>query len=212
MPWMLFYQQGAVLDKGLQRRHLRLARIAIAGGAVLTQVVMASVLVATAVALDGHAGKTSLENVGQISTALTPLLGSTASRLTLALGMVGAAFVAGIVVSLAAAWAVAEASGRPGSINLGVRKAPVFYAVYAAVVAAGAGAVLASHSLVHLAVDVEIVNALLLPLVLGMLVLLARSALPAPYRLGSRRLATVGAVTGMAVLLGILWLSFALGL
>jgi Mn2+/Fe2+ NRAMP family transporter len=212
MPWMLFYQQGAVVDKGLKLRHLRLARIDTAVGAVLTQAVMAAVLVATAASLDGHAGTRSLRNVGEISAALTPLLGGTAARLTLALGMVGAAFVAGIVVSLSAAWAVAEATGRPGSVNARVRSAPLFYAIYVGAVAGGAAVVLVSHSLVHLAVDVEIVNALLLPLVLGMLVLLARSALPRPYRLGRRRQATVGFVTGGAILLGMLWLSFAFGL
>jgi len=212
MPWMLFYQQGAVVEKGLRERHLRIARIDTAVGAVLTQLVMAAVLVATAASLDGHAGTRSLRSVGEISAALTPLLGGTASRATLALGMVGAAFVAGIVVSLAAAWAVAEAAGRPASLNARVRSAPLFYGIYTAAVAVGAAAVLASHSLVQLAVDVEVVNALLLPLVLGMLVLLAHSVLPRPYRLGRRRLATVGAVTGAAILLGILWLGFSLGL
>ena len=212
MPWMLFYQQGAVVDKGLKDRHLRLARIDTAVGALITQLVMASVLVATAAALDGQAGTRSLRSVGEISTALTPLLGGTASRVTRALGMVGAAFVAGIGVSLAAAWAVAEAAGKPGSLNERVRNAPLFYAIYTGLVIAGAAAVLASRSLVHLAVDVEIVNALLLPLVLGMLVLLARSALPKPYRLSRPRQATVVLVTGTAILLGILWLSFALGL
>jgi Mn2+/Fe2+ NRAMP family transporter len=212
MPWMLFYQQGAVVDKGLRARHLRMARIDTAIGAVLTQVVMAAVLVATAASLDGHAGTRSLHSIGEIAGALTPLLGSTAARATLALGMVGAAFVAGIVVSLAAAWAVAEASGRRGSLDARVRNAPLFYAIYVGAIALGAAAVLASGSLVRLAVDVEILNALLLPLVLGMLVLLARSSLARPYRLGRRRQATVALVTGGTILLGIVWLGFTLGL
>jgi Mn2+/Fe2+ NRAMP family transporter len=212
MPWMLFYQQGAVVDKGLRERHLRVARIDTALGALLTQVVMGAVLVATAVSFEGRSGGHSLRNVGEISNALAPLLGGTAAKLVLALGMLGAAFVAGIVVSLAAAWAVSEAAGRPGSLNLGVRRAPLFYAIYAAAVVVGAGTVLASSSLVHLAVDVEIVNALLLPFVLGMLVLIARSALPREHRLGRPRVATVGFVTTAATLLGILWLGFALGL
>jgi len=212
MPWMLFYQQGAVVDKGLRASHLRMARIDTAVGAVLTQVVMAAVLVATAVSLDGRAGTRSLHSIGEIAGALTPLLGSAGARAILALGMVGAAFVAGIVVSLAAAWAVAEAAGRPGSLDARVRNAPLFYGIFLGAVGLGAGAVLASHSLVRLAVDVEILNALLLPLVLGMLVLLARSALPRAHRPGRRRQAGVAAATGGAVLLGILWLGFALGL
>jgi len=211
MPWMLFYQQGAVVDKGLRPQHLRLARIDTAVGALLTQVVMAAVLVATAVSLGGRHGGHSLSSIGQISAALTPLLGSSANRLVLALGMLGAAFVAGIVVSLAAAWAVSEAAGRPGSLNARVSRAPLFYAIFVAAVAVGATAVLVSNSLVHLAIDVEIVNALLLPLVLGMLVALARSALPRAYRLGRPRLVTVGFVTSGATLLCILWLGLAFG-
>jgi len=212
MPWMLFYQQGAVVDKGLQLRHLRLARIDTAVGAVLTQIVMGAVLVATAVSFAGrHAGR-SLSSIGQISVALTPLLGGTASRLVLALGMLGAAFVAGIVVSLAAAWAVSEAAGRPASLNARVSRAPLFYAIYAGAVLAGAVAVLASGSLVRLAVDVEIVNALLLPLVLGMLVLVARRELPKAHAFGRPRFVTVGVAATGVVLLGILWLGFALGL
>jgi Mn2+/Fe2+ NRAMP family transporter len=212
MPWMLFYQQGAVADKGLRPRHLRVARIDTAVGAVLTQVVMASVLVATAAAFHGREGGRSLSTIGEISTALTPLVGPSASRLLLALGMVGAAFVAGIVVSLAAAWAVAESAGRPGSLDAPVRSAPLFYAIYAGCVAVGAGAVLGSRSLVHLAVGVEILNALLLPLVLGMLFLLARRCLPRPYRLRRFREVSVGFVTAGTILLGIVWLGFALGL
>jgi len=212
MPWMLFYQQGAVVDKGLTERHLRIARIDTAVGALLTQIVMGAVLVATAASLHGRSGGHSLRSVGEISTALAPLLGATAAKLVLALGMLGAAFVAGIVVSCAAAWAVTEVAGKPGSLNAGVRSAPLFYAIYVAAVVAGAGAVLSSRSLVRLSVDVEIVNALLLPFVLGMLVLIARSALPRAYRLGRPRIATVGFVTSAATLLGILWLGFAFGL
>ena len=212
MPWMLFYQQGAVVDKGLQERHLRVARIDIAVGAVLTQIVMGAVLVATAASFAGRAGTHSLTSVGQISAALTPLLGGMTAKLTLALGILGAAFVAGIVVSLAAAWAVSEVAGRPGSLNVGVKRAPLFYAIYTGAVAVGAGAVLVSHSLVRLAVDVEILNALLLPIVLGMLVLLAHSALPKQHRLSRPRAVTVGFVTSGAALLGILWLGLAFGL
>ena len=210
MPWMLFYQQGAVVDKGLRPQHLRFARIDTAVGALLTQVVMAAVLVATAASLDGRHGH-SLSSVGQISAALAPLLGVATSKLVLALGMLGAAFVAGIVVSLAAAWAVSEAAGRPASVNARVSRAPLFYAIFVGAVALGAAAVLVSGSLVHLAIDVEILNALLLPLILGMLVALARTALPRPYRLGRPRLLTVGFVSSAAALVGILWLGLAFG-
>jgi hypothetical protein len=72
--------------------------------------------------------------------------------------------------------------------------------------------VLASRSLVRLAVDVEIVNALLLPLVLGMLILLAHQALPAPHALRRGHRAVVSFATIAVTLLGIIWLGFAFGL
>ena len=210
MPWMLFYQQGAVVEKGLTARDLRPARIDTALGALLTQLIMGSVLVATAASLHGRAG--SLQSVGAIAHTLAPLLGSSTSRVLLALGILGAALVASIVVSLAAAWAVAEAAGRPRSLNDGLRRAPLFYGLYAGAVALGAALVLASHSLVRLAVDVEVVNALLLPLVLGMLLLLAHQVLPAPHALRRSHRVAVSFVTIAVTLVGILWLGFAFGL
>jgi Mn2+/Fe2+ NRAMP family transporter len=210
MPWMFFYQQGAVVDKGLTARDLRSARIDTAIGALLTQVIMGSVLVATAVSFHGRSG--SLQSVGAIARALAPLLGASTSRILLALGMLGAALVASIVVSLAAAWAVAEFAGHPRSLNDGLRRAPLFYGLYAGAVAGGAALVLVSHSLVRLAIDVEVVNALLLPLVLGMLILLAHQVLPAPHALRRGHRVVVSFATIAVTLVGLLWLGFAFGL
>jgi Mn2+/Fe2+ NRAMP family transporter len=210
MPWMFFYQQGAVVDKGLRESDLRTARIDTALGAVLTQVIMGAVLVATAVSFHGRSG--SLKSVGAIARALTPLLGGSTARILLALGVLGAALVASIVVSLAAAWAVAEFAGRPRSLNDGPRRAPLFYGLYAGAVAAGAALVLLSRSLIRLAIDVEVINALLLPLVLGMLVLLAHRVLPAPHALRRGRRAAVSFATAVVTIVGLIWLGFAFGL
>ena len=211
MPWMLFYQQSAVVEKGLGARDLRWARIDTAVGAVLTQVIMGAVLVATAASLHGR-GAGSLRSVGEMAGTLSPLLGATTSRVVLAVGIAGAALVASIVVSLGAAWAVAEAAGRPRSLTDGVRGAPLFYGLFTAAVVLGAALVLSSGSLVRLAVDAEILNALLLPLVLGMLVVLARRVLPGRYALGRGHRVAVGFTTLAVTLVGILWAGFALGL
>ena len=133
-------------------------------------------------------------------------------RVILALGIGGAALVASIVVSLAATWAVAEALGKPRDLNRSVRHAWPFYALYAAIVAGGAALVLVSSSLVRLAVDVEILNALLLPLVLVFLVLLAHRALPRPYRLLRRQRVAFAAAAGPIVAVALLWVAIALGL
>ena len=208
MPWMIFYQQSAIVQKRLTARNLRVVRLDVAAGAVVTQVVMAAVLVAAAARLHG---KGSLSTIGQLATALSPALGGTAGRVILALGIGGAALVASIVVSLAATWAVAEALGKPRDLNRSVRHARPFYALYAAIVAGGAALVLVSSSLVRLAVDVEILNALLLPLVLVFLALLAHRALPRPYRLLRRQRVAFAAAAGPIVAVALLWVAIALG-
>jgi Mn2+/Fe2+ NRAMP family transporter len=160
---------------------------------------MASVLVAAATTLYGRGG--GLAGIGDLDRALGSVAGPTAARLLLAAGVLGAALVAAIVVSLALAWAVAEGCGRPHSLDHSPRRAPLFYGIYVAAVAVGATLVLTSGSLVRLAVRVEILNALLLPLVLGFLVLLAFRVLPRPYApRGRERIALAGTVAAVVAI------------
>jgi hypothetical protein len=116
-PWMVFYQQSATAEKQLGHRHYSAARGDTALGAVLTQLISASVLFVAATTFGTSYQQTSLGSVGQISEALTPHLGATVGRLVFSLGVLGASMVAAIVCSLALA------SGRlPGTVarpNLG---------------------------------------------------------------------------------------------
>lgn len=171
MPWMLFYQQSAIVQKGLRRSDARAVRVDTLAGTVLTQVVMAAVLVAAAAALHGTHAR--LDSVGAIAAALTPIAGAAAARILLAAGIAGAALVASIVVALALAWATAEALGRPASLDAPVRRAPVFYGVFAGALAAGCALVLSAPSLVELSIAAEVLNAALLPLLLGLVAVLA---------------------------------------
>jgi Mn2+/Fe2+ NRAMP family transporter len=180
MPWMIFYQQGAVIDKGLRSASIRRERVDTAAGAVVTQVVMISVVIALA----ATAGERAFNTVGQISAALQPVLGTVAAKILFGTGMLGAALVAALIASLAGAWGLSEAFGwkhslsqRPGRETAG------FYLTYGLVNAAGAIIVLASMNLVSLAIDVEVMNALLLPVVLGFLLVLEATALPPGHRM-----------------------------
>lgn len=140
------------------------------------------------------------------------MLGSTSARVVLTAGILGASLVAAIVVSIALAWAVAEACSRPHSLDDTPRRTPLFYAIYTLSVGVGAGLVLASNSLVRLAVHVEILNAMLLPLVLGFLVLLSFRVLQHPYAPGLReRLALAGTVAAI-VAVGLLSVGLSFGL
>lgn len=207
MPWMIFYQQSAVIDKGLGRKHLKYARIDTAIGAVITQLVMASVLIATAAAIGevgAHHAGTALNTVEEISQALAPL-GATTSRILFAMGMLGAALVAAIVVSLTAAWGLGEVLGYKRSLQDHPKEAPWFYIVYTIVLVFGGLFVIfgASH-LVAISVAVEVMNALLLPLVLGFLFLLAWKALPEAYKLKGFYWWFVAIILGITSLFGLM--------
>jgi len=203
MPWMVFYQQSAVVDKGLKAGDLRMARRDTAWGAVITQLIMGGVLVATAATIGVSRPGEALGTVQQIADALTPFLGKTVGTVLFALGMVGAALVAAIVVSLAAAWGIGEVSGYRRSLEHNPRQAPWFYAIYTAGLVLGGLLVVSGVNLVNLSVAVQVMNALLLPIVLGFLYLLALKALPKPYRLHGVYAVVVGVVVAATSIFGV---------
>lgn len=184
MPWMIFFQQSAVLDKGLSAKHLQPARWDTAIGAVVTQVIMSSILIICAATIGKTNPNVPLGTVGEISHALTPFLGPVKGRILFALGMSGAALVATIVVSLTAAWGVGEVMGFRRSLEDHPKDAPWFYSIYTLVLILAALLVSSNIvNLVNLSIAVEMMNTLLLPIVLGFLYLLAYRTLPETYRL-----------------------------
>jgi Mn2+/Fe2+ NRAMP family transporter len=194
MPWMVFYQQGAVVDKHLTAITIRRSRQDTAVGAVLTQVIMIAVVITVATTIGTHNPGPSLNTVGQISEALTPYLGHAGGAVVFGLGMLGAALVAAIVASLAGAWGLSEVFGWRHTLNERPdRSTAKFYIAYALAHIVGAALVLASVDLVNLAIDVEVMNALLLPIVLGLLLVLEAKALPPQWRMrGLRKYGTWG--------------------
>ncbi|MBV8593553.1 MAG: divalent metal cation transporter [Caulobacteraceae bacterium] len=203
MPWMVFYQQSAVADKKLRPEHYHAARLDTALGAVVTQLVMAAVLVAAAATIAAHHQTRSLATVGDLSAALTPFLGARMGRLVFGLGILGAGMVAAIVSSLALAWGLGEVTGYRHSLEYRPGEARWFYGVYGALVLGGCILVGAQPDLVSLNVGVQVMNALLLPVVLGFLIALAVRALPEPVRLKGPYLWLVCVVAGITCLLGV---------
>ena len=207
MPWMVFYQQEAVIDKGRRTSHirtaLRAARLNTAIGAIVTQVVMIAIVVAVAATIGTTHPGASLNNIGDIAAGLTPFLGHHNAVLFFGLGMLGAATVAALVVCLAGAWGVAEVLGWKHSLNDSPRRAAGFYSLAVTATLSGALLVMVTPNLVNLSVDVEVLNACLLPVVLGFLLLLERRALPVAFRMhGIRRLVTYS-LTGVVMTLGL---------
>ena len=200
MPWMIFYQQSAIADKKLGPEHYTIARCDTLAGAVITQLVMASVLIACAATIGVGV---RLNSVGDMSQALTPFLGVSMGRLVFSVGVLGAGMVAAIVCSLAFAWGLGEVTGYRHTLEQHPLRARWFYAVYTLCVVGCAVTVARWPDLVALNIAVQVMNALMLPVVLGLLIALAVTALPAAHRLRGPYLWLVLAVCSATAAVGV---------
>ncbi|HTV73114.1 MAG TPA: divalent metal cation transporter [Candidatus Acidoferrales bacterium] len=169
MPWMIFYQQSATVDKGLKVRDLLFARIDTAIGAVSTQIIMCAVIITTAATL--FVKHIPVSDAAHAALAFEPLVGRFAG-VTFGAALIGASMLGAFVVSLATAWAFGEAFGWRCSLNDSSR-ARRFNALYVGSVMLAAAIVLIPNlPLVTITVNVEAFNGFVLPLVLGFLLVL----------------------------------------
>jgi NRAMP (natural resistance-associated macrophage protein)-like metal ion transporter len=205
MPWMIFFQQSAIVEKKLTLQHVKIERWETAIGAVITQIVMAAVLIAAASTLFTKGLQNSLDSVQDISNTLIPFLGQSAGKIVFAMGMAGAALVATIVVSLTAAWGVGEVAGYRRSLADKPTEAPWFYGILTTCLILS-GVLVASEAinLVKLSIAIEFLNAILLPFVLGFLFILARRSLPETYRLKGIYSLVVAFIMGGTAILGLI--------
>ena len=183
MPWMVFYQQGAVVDKGLTEKNLKASRIDTIFGSIITQLICCVVMIAVAATIGMKDPNASLNTVQQISQALTPFLGEATGKILFAVGLTGAALVAAIVVTLASSWGFGEIFKKPSSLNCKWSEAPAFYIFYSTLLIIAGIIVLSGIPLVPLTLGVEILNTVLLPIVLGFLIALAWKVLPKKHAL-----------------------------
>jgi Mn2+/Fe2+ NRAMP family transporter len=205
MPWMVFYQQSAIADKRLQPEHLTAARWDTAIGAVVTQLIMAAVLIGCAGSIGRGGAGANLSTVGDMARALTPFLGRKVGNFVFGAGVLGAGLVAAIVVSLALAWGLGEVAGRGREAHpVAARGIYVrFYGIYVGCITVSASVVGVWPDLVSLNVAVQVMNAFMLPLVLGLLIALATRALPAGRRLRGVYLWVVMGVAAVTCALGV---------
>ena len=203
MPWMIFYQQSAVADKGLDENDIKGARWDTFAGAVISQVVMGSILVATAATIGASGHQKGLKTVGDLVGVFTPAFGQTIGLLVLGVGIIAAAFIALNVVALAMAWNFGDLTGGKRSLHDDPREAPLFYGVFVLAVVGSAIAVELIPDIIALNIAVEVMNALLLPLALGLLILLATRALPKGQRVAGAYKWVVYVVAGVTILFGL---------
>ena len=166
MPWMLFYQQAATVDKGLTRRVLRASKAETFIGAVASEVLMAAIVVAAAAAVASGSAASVVAGGLELPRGLVDLATGKGGVL-MAIGIVGAGLLAAVVISLSSAWAWAEVLHWPHSLNMSIRKAPAFYAIYLLEIVPGALIALLASNLVSVVIEAMVLNVvvLVLPLV-----------------------------------------------
>ena len=184
MPWMIFYQQGAVVDKNLSTMEIPQERRDTLVGTFITQGIMLIFVIAFAATVGNKTNTTSLNTVGDLANALVPFIGETAANLLIGASVLGGALVAALVVALAGTWGITEVLDWKHSLNEPLNRTNIgFYAIYTLAHVIGAILVLANFDLVNIAIAVEVMNALLLPIVLGFLLVLEAKVLPQQYQM-----------------------------
>jgi Mn2+/Fe2+ NRAMP family transporter len=204
MPWMLFYQQAATVEKGLTLEDLPAARRETLIGAVASQLLMVAIVVAAAAATVTVGSSVAPAIASGLPAGLAQL-GSGPSVGLVAIGLVGAGLLALIVISLSSAWAWAELFGWPHSLDLSVRRAPAFYSLYLLEVVPAALVVLFAPSLGELVLGAMIVNVVVLAIPLVFLIRLSSDPAVVGSFVNSRRRAFVL----WTVTIGLLILGFA---
>lgn len=171
-PWMLFFQQSAVVDKGLTPEDIGHGRLDTALGSLAAAVAAIATVVATATLFGRHADIAAFEGA-DFAKALVPHVGGVGASL-FALGLFEAGMVAALTISLSSAYAFGEVTGRPPSINSPIRENAPFYAFLLLAAGIAASLVLIPHApLVFITLIVNVIAVLAMPPALIFLLLLA---------------------------------------
>ncbi len=199
-PWMQFYLQSAVVEKGIKPEHYAHSRFDVIVGCIITDVVAFFIIVACAATLFKAGVK--VETADQAAMALAPLAGVHASWL-FAFGLFNASFFAATILPLATAYYVCEAFGWESGIDKKWEQAPQFYWLYTGIVMVGAGIVLIPNlPLLQIMLISQIANGMLLPFILVfMLLLINKEKLMGAYRNGPIFNAIAWMTTGIMIVL-----------
>lgn len=169
-PWMIFFQQSSVVDKGLKEKDIAFGKFDTMMGAFFTVLVAAFIIIAT------HTLLPQVTDVQSAAAAAQQILNqhSYLAGTLLAIGLFDAGLLGAICISLSSSWAFGEVFGWAHSLNHKVREAPWFYGMYFfALITAGLVVLLSSASLlVLITLFVQVIAVTLLPAALVFLILL----------------------------------------
>jgi NRAMP (natural resistance-associated macrophage protein)-like metal ion transporter len=172
-PWMQFYQQAAVVEKGVSTRNLREARWDVAIGAIMAVVVVWFIVVACGATL--HRAGIPIADAKDAALALEPLAGKYAALL-FGFGLFNASLFAAAILPLSTAYSVCEGIGWERGIDKKLREAPEFYSLYTLMILLGAASILVpGMPLLKVLYLSQVANGILLPAVLVFMLLLANN-------------------------------------
>jgi Mn2+/Fe2+ NRAMP family transporter len=181
-PWMQFYLQASIVEKGITKRNYHLSRIDVIFGCVITDVIAFFIVVACGATIF-HSNHQDIGDVSEAAKALAPFAGQFAALL-FAAGLVNASLLSAAILPLATAYNICEGLGFESGIDRRFDEAPIFYGLYTALIVCAAGFVLAPQlPLLKVILFSQVANGILLPFVLiFMLLLVNKTHLMGEYR------------------------------
>ncbi|WP_050059583.1 Nramp family divalent metal transporter [Silvibacterium bohemicum] len=170
-PWMQFYLQSSIVEKGVTAKNYAASRLDVIVGSIFTDVVAWFIIVACAATLYVH-GIGSIRSAADAAQAMKPLAGAY-SFLLFAVGLFNASFFAASVLPLSTAYVVCEGLGLESGVDRKFKEAPIFYWLYTILIAGGAAVVLIPNfPLIKWSVESQVLNGILLPIVIVLMLLL----------------------------------------
>jgi len=167
-PWMQFYLQSAVVDKGIRTEHLKYEKMEVYLGAFVTDFFAFFIIVATGATLFQHGIK--ITSAEEAALALKPLAGDYCFLL-FALGFLNASLLGATILPLASAYAVCEFFGWESGLNRKTEEAPQFYYIFTGILLLSVLVVIIpGFPLIRVMVFSQVINGILLPVILFLMI------------------------------------------
>jgi Mn2+/Fe2+ NRAMP family transporter len=182
-PWMQFYQQSSIVDKGLQVKDYAYERVDVVVGSLFAVIVASFITIACASTI--FKSGLSIESAKDAALALGPLAGKYASVL-FGLGLLNASLFSAAILPLSTSYTVCEAFGWENSVQRDLKDAPIFFGIYTAFIVIGAAIILLPiQSLIQAMLISQTFNGVLLPVILiTMLILINDKRLMGKFKNG----------------------------
>lgn len=169
-PWMQFYQQSSVVEKGIRIKDYKYARLDVIIGGIVVSLIAVFIVISCAATLFKHGIR--IETAGDAALALEPLAGKHCSAL-FAFGLLNASLFSAMILPLATAYSVCEGLGWEAGVGKRLKEAPQFYFLFTVLIFIGAGIIIFPNlNLIMVMLLSQAANAVFLPFVLIFMLLL----------------------------------------